>query len=252
MFYTRTMVLTAHPGPVDNGMQTAMQTSLFGSGAPRCAPVEPQRIELDGRSAVLFQPGWFEGSESLFERLRIETAWRSMQRPMYDRMVDVPRLISTVDPAELDHDHGLRLIHRALESAFSTTFSSIGLNFYRTGDDSVAWHRDSIGRTGTPTTVVLVSLGAPRTLAVRRWSQTRSKTAETTRSPVATTRRWRLGHGDLLAMIGRCQHDWEHSVPKERAVGPRISLAFRSKEAPEGPRIEGSGVPPLLASHKLR
>ncbi|MHB1139402.1 MAG: alpha-ketoglutarate-dependent dioxygenase AlkB [Microthrixaceae bacterium] len=37
--------------------------------------------------------------------------------------------------------------------------------------------------------------------------------------------------GDLLVMGGACQHRWEHSVPRARLGGPRISVTFRPSTA---------------------
>jgi alkylated DNA repair dioxygenase AlkB len=246
------MVLTAIQRPVSAALQTNMQPSLFGSGALICGPLTVPPQQLDEHSSLVFEPGWLQGSDAVFDQLRNEMAWRAMERPMYDRIVAVPRLICSVDPRSFDHVHPIAKITRALESLLRGRFSSVGLNFYRNGDDSVTWHRDSIDKTDRPRTVALVSLGSPRTLAVRPHASHPSKTAETTGISPAIARRWRLGHGDLFVMQGRCQHDWEHSVPKERAGGPRISLAFRCQERREGPRSAGAGVPPLWASHKLQ
>jgi len=89
---------------------------------------------------------------------------------------------------------------------------------YLDGRDSVAWHGDTIGRGATQDTVVaIVSLGAPRALALRP-----------RRGGPAI--RYDLGHGDLLVMGGSCQRTWEHAVPKTtRATGPRISVQFRPR-----------------------
>jgi len=228
------MVLTAiHPRQTLCGqgadLQVAMQTSLFGSGEVVCADLTASPQPLDDRSSVTFQPGWLRGSDVVFEQLRDQLPWRAMERPMYDRVVAVPRLICTVEPRSFDASHPLAVITVALENALQTRFSTVGANFYRTAHDSVAWHRDRIRKTARPTTVALVSLGSPRTFAVRPHATHPSKTAETTRITPATRFRWHLGHGDLLIMSGRSQHDWEHCVPKERAGGPRISLAFRAR-----------------------
>ncbi len=88
-------------------------------------------------------------------------------------------------------------------------------NLYRDGNDSVAWHGDRHRHHTTDPVVVLLSLGAPRPLKLRRRGG-------------GPSRSWDLGGGDLFAMGGACQHDWEHCVPKlARAVGPRMSVAFR-------------------------
>ena len=222
------VVLTDVDAPVCTNLQAALQSSLFGSAELRCGPIGPPTDRLDSSSSITFAPGWLDGSDVVFDRLRDDLPWRAMERPMYDRIMPVPRLICTVDIGSLGGTHPLRTITHALEKGLHARFSSVGVNYYRTGQDSVAWHRDSIYKTQRPSTVALVSLGSPRTLAVRAHAQYCSKTAETTGITPVTRRRWRLGHGDLLVMQGRCQRDWEHCVPKERAVGPRISLAFRS------------------------
>jgi alkylated DNA repair dioxygenase AlkB len=41
------------------------------------------------------------------------------------------------------------------------------------------------------------------------------------------SRPFRLGRGDLLVTGGQAQRRFEHSVPKVRASGPRMSIAFR-------------------------
>lgn len=246
------MPLTDSETPVDARLHVGMQGSLFGSTDLGFGRFSNDPLVLDDRSYVRFEPGWVEGSDAVFEALRDEMPWRCVERPMYDRVVDVPRLICTVDPWALADDHGLVRITAALQQALDREFSSVGLNYYRHGQDSVAWHRDRLGAGGRPTIVALVSLGSPRTLAMRPHADHPSRSAQTTGTTAPTTYRWRLGHGDLLVMGGACQHRWEHRVPKERAVGPRISLAFRCSEAPGGPRIPGAGVPPLSASHNLQ
>lgn len=241
-FYTGA-VLTAQRQPPSTSLQTAMQTSLFGSAPIGCNQVRAKPMRLDDRSSVVFEPGWFNGSDTAFEVLRNEIPWQAMERPMYDRIVAVPRLICTVRPAELSNEHPLAIITAGVERALGSSFDSVGLNYYRTGEDSVAWHRDRIGRgRQRPATVALVSLGSPRTFSLRRCAPSPrafygpEASSISTPSTPATRFDWSLGDGDLLVMHGACQREWEHCVPKQRGVGARISLAFRCKEAGEGPR----------------
>jgi alkylated DNA repair dioxygenase AlkB len=85
---------------------------------------------------------------------------------------------------------------------------------YRNGRDSVAWHRDKLPQSLVDPIVALVSLGEPRRFLLRPRGGGRSH-------------RFQLGAGDLLVTGGRTQRDWEHTVPKVAAAGPRISVAFR-------------------------
>ncbi len=95
-------------------------------------------------------------------------------------------------------------------------FETAGLCFYRTGNDSVAWHGDRVGRTiDRDTMVAILSVGVERTLSLRPKGG----------GPVM---RFPVGHGALLVMGGSCQRTYEHAILKtKQAVGPRISIQFR-------------------------
>jgi alkylated DNA repair dioxygenase AlkB len=176
------------------------------------------------------QRGWLAGSGALFARLAERVPWRAERRRMYDRTVDVPRLLCFYDQdAELP-DPVLASCRDRLSEHYGAElgepFRTAGLCLYRDGRDSVAWHGDTIGRGSTEDTMVaIVSLGTARPLLLR---------PRTAGSPRGTgehgTLRYNLGHGDLLVMGGSCQRTWEHAVPKSaRPVGPRISVQFRPR-----------------------
>ncbi|MBA2641291.1 MAG: alpha-ketoglutarate-dependent dioxygenase AlkB [Nocardioidaceae bacterium] len=179
-----------------------------------------ERTPLDLGAWVDLRPGWVLGADLLFERLVREVPWRGERRQMYDREVEVPRLLSFYaeqaplpDPA-LDDAREALSAHYAAE--LGEPFRTVGLCYYRDGRDSVAWHGDRIGRSRHDDTMVaIVSLGAVRQLALRPRGG-------------GPARRFALGHGDLIVMGGSCQRTWDHAVPKTaRAVGPRISVQFR-------------------------
>jgi alkylated DNA repair dioxygenase AlkB len=178
------------------------------------------RTSLEHGAWVDHRPGWVQGSDSVLDALVEGIAWRSEQRRMYDRIVDVPRLVAWYDaPDTLPHP--VLADARSALSAFyrpelGEPFTTAGCCLYRDGRDSVAWHGDTIGRGAREDTLVaIVSFGSPRSLLLR------PRTGGASRS-------FRLGHGDLLVMGGSCQRTWEHSVPKTaQPVGPRVSIQFR-------------------------
>ena len=92
---------------------------------------------------------------------------------MYDRIVDVPRLVHTyVVDEELPHPLLDRRAREALSAHYlpelGEPFVTAGCCFYRDGRDCVAWHGDTIGRgKHTDTMVAIVSFGDPRRLALR-------------------------------------------------------------------------------------
>jgi len=127
------MVLTAQKDPADSRPTAAMQGSLFGAGQVQCGSITARPTVLDPGSTVTFQPGWLQGSQTLFDQLTKDMPWKAMQRPMYDRMVNVPRLICTLSTSELTTADPLLLITGELERHVGGAFSSIGLNLYRDG-----------------------------------------------------------------------------------------------------------------------
>ena len=52
--------------------------------------------------------GWMRGADELFERLRDEVPWRAERRQMYERVVDVPRLLSFYDEGDRTAPPGSR------------------------------------------------------------------------------------------------------------------------------------------------
>src|SRR3954463_13613357 len=102
-----------------------------------------QRRLLTEGAWVDVRRGWLTGASVLFERLRDCVAWRAERRPMYDRVVDVPRLLCFVDEGEPAPDPGLAAAKAALDRHYGAElgepFATLGMCLYRDGRDSVAW-----------------------------------------------------------------------------------------------------------------
>src|ERR1700736_4791171 len=63
--------------------------------AVQCALFEQADRRPLGDGAWLdVSSGWLEDGDRLFDELAATTPWRAERRPMYDRVVDVPRLVS--------------------------------------------------------------------------------------------------------------------------------------------------------------
>ncbi|CAL9614498.1 alpha-ketoglutarate-dependent dioxygenase AlkB [Streptomyces sp. enrichment culture] len=202
----------------------ALQGSLFDqTDEVRLGPLDGVRRTPLGHGAWIdVLPGWLHGSDALFGRLAAEVPWRAERRRMYDRTVDVPRLLSSYGAGDpLPHpvlDEARDALGRHYADELGEPFATAGLCYYRDGRDSVAWHGDRIGRGAREDTMVaILSVGTPRDLLLRPVGGGR-----TVRRP--------LGHGDLIVMGGSCQRTFEHAVPKStRATGPRISVQFRPR-----------------------
>jgi alkylated DNA repair dioxygenase AlkB len=199
-------------------MTVAFQPGLFGAEEVSfdSSFADVRRLALDERSWIEYAPGWVRGSDVLFERIVQARRWGQRTRHMYDRRVLEPRLTAPwnvhsgapLEPAILDD------MRRVLSARYGVQFDSIGFNFYRDGQDSVAWHGDKIRAEIEEPIVVLVSLGESRKFLLRPKGGGRSTA-------------FHLGRGALFVTGGRTQREWEHCVPKVAHAGPRISLAFR-------------------------
>ncbi len=181
-----------------------------------------ERTALSDGAWVDLCPAWLDGADALFDRLVTSVPWHGERRQMYDREVDVPRMLSFYGEDEPLPDPALDRARTALSDRYrgelGEPFRTAGLCYYRDGSDSVAWHGDRIGRgRQADTMVAIVSLGAPRALLLRPRGG-------------GPSLRFSIGHGDLLVMGGSCQRTWDHAIPKTaRPVGPRISVQFRPR-----------------------
>lgn len=196
----------------------AWQGSLFGAGEP-----EPDttfatlvRHDLGAGAWVDHAPAWLSGADDLFALLADEVAWGARERWMYDRRVAEPRLTAwwPLDDDTEAIPAPVESMRRALDERYGAAFDSVGLNLYRDGADSVAWHGDRVARTVPEPLVAIVTLGSTRRFLLR---------------PVGggPARRFDPQGGDLLVMGGTAQRTWQHAVPKVTVAGPRISVTFR-------------------------
>jgi alkylated DNA repair dioxygenase AlkB len=179
-----------------------------------------QRTPLTRGAWVDYRPGWLAGAGVLFDALSRDVPWHAERREMYERMVDVPRLLKFYAEGEqLPHPllvQARETLSDHYQAELGERFVTTGLCLYRDGRDSVAWHGDRIGRArNLDTMVAILSVGSARALLLRPRGGGESI-------------RFSLGHGDLVVMGGSCQRTWDHCVPKTaKAVGPRISIQFR-------------------------
>ena len=199
--------------------QSTLFAGLDGAASETLAPLHPQRRPLSRGAWVDVQRDWLARPDDVLDALLTGVPWRAERREMYDRVVDVPRLVHTYHPgADLPHPvlaDAREALSEHYRPELGEPFVSAGCCYYRDGRDSVAWHGDTIGRGRTADTMVaIVSVGDPRRLVLRPRGGGES---------ISVT----MGHGDLVVMGGSCQRTWEHAVPKVAHAGPRISVQFR-------------------------
>lgn len=192
-----------------------VQLGLFEAG--------PRRLVDDDSGCIEYTPDWVPAAQTRdwFEQLRHNLDWRAERRLMYERELDVPRLM-----AHFHLDRGalpapLPEIVARIRDHSATPFNSVGLNLYRDRHDSVAPHNDRLKELVRGQPILLLSLGAPRRMVIHA------------KAPPRRVLHIDLEPGSLLEMSYAVQLNYEHGIPKQReATEPRISLAFRVKPRP--------------------
>ena len=192
-----------------------LQGTLLGGDEPAVVTdARVERLRLDESAWVDVARGWLRGADTLLDALVGTVDWRQGRRWMYERMVDDPRLSRWYPAHERLPHPALANIRDALSAQYRVPLGSVGLNYYRDGRDSVAFHSDRELRHLDDTIVAIVTLGAVRPFLIRPRAGGSSHNV-------------RPGSGDLLVMGGRAQRGWEHAVPKVAVCGPRVSVSLR-------------------------
>jgi alkylated DNA repair dioxygenase AlkB len=179
---------------------------------------ELETLVDDETGRIVYRRALFDAelSRAWFEQLRDQVQWRTEQRPMYDRIVDVPRLVAHFALADPTAPKPIQEMRPAVEQFCGVVFSSAGLNFYRDGNDSVSPHGDRLEKVPDEAPVALVSLGATRRMTIR------------SRAKPRRILDLDLEAGTLLVMSYASHFNYDHGIPKTKErVGPRISVAFR-------------------------
>lgn len=179
---------------------------------------------------LAYLPGVFNRQESneLFKKLLDATPWKQESQQMYGRIVKTPRLTawygdessyykfsgSRFSPLQWTND--LLMIKSKIEPLAGAQFNSVLLNYYRDGNDSVAWHSDDEPELGINPIIASVNFGQERRFDIR------NKKNHNLKHSVM------LENGSLLIMKGNLQHQWDHQIAKSlKVTKPRINLTFR-------------------------
>jgi len=185
---------------------------------------------LPKEGEVFYYPGFLSKEEAdlYMKAIQEYSDWRQDSINFKGKIQMVPRLQAWYrDPNKSFSYSGITLkpeawkkelieLNEKLKQKLSIDFSSVLINLYRHGNDSVAWHCDDSPELGINPIIASISLGAERTFKLRNLGDKTLKRAI------------KLEHGSLIVMQGETQHKWQHSVPKEpNELNPRINLTYR-------------------------
>ena len=106
------------------------------------------------------------------------------------------------------------------------------INMYRDGNDLIKPHSDNQTTFGENPTVVILSLGQPRTIHFRRriYDPKNIHTVHLDTKTELLNKSIRLESGSILIMDGSTQKYFCHSIDKEDTMNKRYSMTFREYE----------------------
>lgn len=168
-------------------------------------------------------------ADTLMQNIVDDTKWRQDKIKIYGKEYNVPRLTALYGDNDKPYTYsGIRMqpepwtetlaaIKQVVENMAETIFTSVLINYYRNGQDSMGWHRDNEKELGQNPVIASVSFGQTRPFHLRHKFR---KDVQKLIIP--------LTHGSLLLMKGETQHFWEHQIPKSaKQLEQRINLTFR-------------------------
>lgn len=192
------------------------ETELFNTGRKH-----RQDFNLPDAGLILWEQ-FIERRDAnrYYNELLHNSPWVQRRRPMYDKVVLDPRLTAYYG-GERGHKWTPLLLElkEKVEAQCGVAFNRVLLSYYRDGNDSVAWHSDTLPADGKHHHIASVTFGEMRHFKVRhkKYVNDRSLQADIP-----------LTHGSLLLMGESMQYFYEHHVPKTaKQIGARINLTFR-------------------------
>ncbi|MCJ8210183.1 alpha-ketoglutarate-dependent dioxygenase AlkB [Mucilaginibacter sp. RS28] len=190
----------------------------------------------EGQSAGLpkevldYRPGLFNEKESsqYLETFISTVPWEQKVITLYDKQVVTPRLTAWFGDINKNYAYSgssfhplpwteeLLEIKARIEPIAGTQFNSVLLNYYRDGNDSVAWHSDNERELGQQPLIASVSFGQVRKFDIRHKQDHKRQYSV------------KLENGSLLLMKGELQQNWEHRIAKSTLpMQARVNLTFR-------------------------
>ncbi len=183
---------------------------------------------MQDADVVLYRQ-FFTSDESsvMLRRLTSEIEWKQESIRIVGKSIPIPRLTAWYGDENMVYRWSgitqqpnpwtplLIKIKQAVETAAQTSFNSVLLNQYRSGQDSVSWHSDD--EPELDPVIASLSFGAVRQFQFKRIDDPKVRLSID------------LPDGSLLIMGGTTQQYWRHRIPKTTLEQTtRINLTFRT------------------------
>ena len=189
------------------------------------------KFDLPDADIILFNE-FFTKTECnrLYKNLIEKINWQQYTIKMFGKILNQPRLTAFYGEENKPYAYsGIKLtpnpwiedllfIKSRITKTAQINFSSVLLNYYRNGQDSMGWHSDDEKELGQNPVIGSISFGETRLFQLRHLTRKDLKKVDI-----------KLTNGSFLLMKGKTQHYWEHQIPKtSKNITPRINLTFRT------------------------
>lgn len=193
-------------------------------------PAAESVIDEDGSFVFIIRKYMLEDEAlKLCEKLKEQVKWEKHNVVVHGKSIAQPRQVYACGNEGLTHRYsGLELpVHKWIPEVkeicqqimeqFEVKFNACLLNEYKDGSQYIGFHsdRESLGLCNM---VATVSLGGSRDFYFMRKVKSPDKL-----NTIKTT----LHNGDLVIMMGKCQEQFIHGIPKRAHADYRISLTYR-------------------------
>ncbi len=151
----------------------------------------------------------------LFHSLNETLDWDTSMKSRKTASVGVAYNYSQMEYPEVDMPECLSGICSRLESVIGFLPNNCLVNYYENGMSRMGFHSDRIDNLERDTGIAIISLGAKRSLRFRHLENKEIR------------KEYPLSSGSLFYMDLQTQHQWQHAIPKDKTIHPRMSLTFR-------------------------
>ena len=204
---------------------------LFHQNLDSSLELTTTKFDLPDADIILFDKFFTKTeSEKLYKNLIEKINWQQYTIKMFGKILNQPRLTAFYGEENKPYAYsGLKLtpnpwtedlmfIKSRITKTAQINFSSVLLNYYRNGQDSMGWHSDDEKELGQNPVIGSISFGETRLFQLRHLTRKDLKKVDI-----------KLSNGSFLLMKGPTQHYWEHQIPKtSKHLTPRINLTFRT------------------------
>jgi alkylated DNA repair dioxygenase AlkB len=164
-------------------------------------------------------------SEILYKYLVNNIDWQEREIKVFGKVYLQPRLIEWFGDDDYKYSNILfkkkeipdliKSLKNRIEDKTNSTFNSVLVNFYRTGNDSMGRHSDDEKELGLNPIITSISLGEERDFIIRSKFDNSKKVIN-------------LKSGSLLIMKNNSQKLYSHELPKRKKITRgRVNLTFR-------------------------